>query len=301
MVYSPSETEVYRRCATMWALQKEGWRVDAIGYPNIAAAVGTGVHHGAALVHKEWQINQELPIEADWKSYIEYESATAAKQQIESLLEKGAHPIEKVEDWRDRIEQQVSKGVRAYITEFPEWFCKEWELLAYEESYGAERGESSYAGRLDLLYQDERGLVLADIKTKQPFKSDYYREMFVSQMAWSWQLYSYAHMVYNNIGIFPYRFQLIMVELTARPKISHHWFKFDHHYYKRWLASAKKLWTEMEAIEEGKAVPSISDTHMFYGSPCHFKQACLDFGCDEESMRNNGYIQIGEANERSSE
>lgn len=291
-VYSPSETETYRRCPTLWALQKSGWRTDMVGYPNVAAAVGVGVHHGAALLHKRVK-EEKFPMFPAMFADEKVSTAVAeGHAQIESLLEKGAFPVEKVEDWRDRIEQQVSAGVRAYIHEFPKWFCKEWDLLAYEESYGASRGETDYAGRLDLLYRDERGLVLADIKTKQPFKTDYYREMFIQQMEWSWQLYSYAHMVWNHTGKFPYRFQLIMIELAARPKITHHWYRFNQEYYKRWHYSASKLWDEMVEIESGLAIPAISDTHMFFGAPCPFKRACLDYGCDEDLMKNNGYIQI---------
>lgn len=293
-MYSPTATETFGRCETLWALQQSGYRTDYFGYPNVAAAIGTGIHKGAARVHERVQDMGTAPSLDAW---IVEEAVEAALAPLEALMSQGAYPIEKVEDWRERVSLQVTSGTKAYIAQFSSWFDPSWAIVALEESYGKQRGDPAYQGRFDLLYEGDTGLVLADIKTKQPFKSDYYRAMFVGQFQYSWQMYSYAHMVHENTGSYPSQLALIMMEMKGRPIVSLHEFRFDLEYYKRWLLSAERRWSAMEAVENGEAVPSIADTHFFFGQPCQYKKACLDYGCDEHLMLNDGYIKLPEENE----
>ena len=285
--YSPTATGNFGQCQTLWALQQNGWHTDEIGYPNIAMSVGTGIHHAAHLTHQGIKEGKAPEAEA-----VVAEAVAEGTKGIQRLIEAGAFPMERIEDWKERVTDQVTRGSKAYMTQFPKLFESGWIVESSEEAYGAERGQGDYTGRLDLLLRGEFGLAVADVKTKQPFKTPFYRELFLGQFKHSWQMYSYMHMVKEYTGELPARFYLVMVEMKQRPVVEIFPYHTDEVFYQRWLHAATERWAKMEAIENGEAVPTISDNHFFYGRNCPFKRACLDLGCDEGQMKNHGYIQI---------
>lgn len=295
-IYSPSETADYKRCPRLWALRREGYRSRYVGYPDTYAATGTGIHKVAELAHKlvrDGSEGRSQIVDPQVSAFFVEQGKAAGVQSVRRLVEAGALPESKLEDWENRVADGVRRGGLAYLSAFNSLIPREWQIREAELVFGGgERGDDTYEGTADLLLSDDYGLAIADIKTKQPFKQDFYREQFISQFAHAWQLYHYSFLVKQYYGELPKRFYLLMVELNPVPRVTMHPYRLDLDYMRAWEHTVTKLWAEMERIEAGMEVPGISNDHTAYGKLCPFYAACMDYKLDESLMQHH-YIQLG--------
>lgn len=280
-IYGPSETIEYGQCPMLWALKKEGWRANYFSYPEVAAAIGTGIHYGAYLYHT-------YPM-ADHQEIGE-DALEEAEKALGSLINVGVMPGYRVTDWATRIADQVPRGVKAYIEQFGEVYPKDWKIISAEESFKKQRGDEGYAGTIDLVVQTSDGPAVVDLKTKQPFKSAYYRDQFLEQFGHSWQMYQYSWLLSKSDGP-PKYFYLAMLELKAKPALSLHRYRISATYMEQWHHAASRRWEEMAAIERGEQVPAIASNHVMFGKPCPMARACLDYQLDENLMQAD-YVRL---------
>jgi CRISPR/Cas system-associated exonuclease Cas4 (RecB family) len=287
-VYSPSEVDKYMACPLKWALSKSGWYPNNFGYGEVTAAIGTGIHRGAYEIHKALMTNNHS-ILPDLREMAIQSGLEASKTDIRRYLDNGCYPIERVEDWEQRIDTQVPNGISAYIEKYP--LDRACNIIGAEESFELERGQEGYRGKIDLIIEENGKNAVADLKTKQPFKSAWYKDVFINSFQWSWQMYHYTWIARQELeGTFE-KFYLVMIELKPKPVVTMHSFAVQEQYMSQWLHTVKPIWEQMRKIELGYEVPGISNNHYAYGQRCSFYRACLDFKLDENLMRSE-YVQL---------
>ena len=148
--------------------------------------------------------------------------------------------------------------------------------------------------RIDLMANDEDGIpTILDFKTKVTIK-DYFRDQFVDDFEYSWQMYHYAWAMSEVLDKDIEQFALALVIIEPKVKVIVEKFPVDQFYlWQRWLPSAKVYWEQMEAYEqadelgEGYIVPQ-SPNHRDPWGLCEYHHHCLE-------NSDSDLIQIGES------
>ena len=296
-IYSPTSTQDFMRCQRLWALRQMGWRSAFIGYPDVAMSTGTGIHRVGERVHKhiiEHGRTSPMALSKETIALFINDGIESATADVRARIEKGSRPLDKLEDWEQRVSDNVKRGGLAYLSSFDSIIPKDWTINEAELAFGAEdRSKEGYEGCADILITDDYGLAIADIKTKTAFKTDYYRESFITQFRHSWQMLQYSWLTQRHYGELPKRFYLIMVEMKTKPVVSIHAYRLDPEELAAWEHTVVPVWAQMEQVEEGLAVPGIAAEHTAYGRLCPMYSACYTHRLDQKTMKMD-YINIKE-------
>ena len=293
-VYSPTDTLDYVRCPRYWAFRRSGWRPAHIEDGDIYKAIGTGIHRMAEMRHRIAIADPHYEICNTDILAMTSLGIEAGLREIRLAISEGAKPLPRLGDWEPRATEGIKRGGLAYIGAFSGLFPQTWTLIHAEKVFGSgKRGDNEYEGTTDLILTDDYGLAIVDLKSKKAFKSNYYREQFVSQFQLSWQMYQYSWLAQKHFNELPKHFYMIMVELQPIPAVTLHPYRLCENFLAYWKHTVFPLWEQMERIEAGLGVPGIAPEHIAYGRLCPFYDACFTHMRDEGLMRQQ-YLKIGE-------
>ncbi len=272
-VFSPSSTVTFSKCPRKWAIERAGWKVRLIEYPELCAVLGDGFSK-AMEVYNKGLLAGEV-----------HRSEVLVARGIETMDERLAHDLEagrrlaagQAEEFREKLPALLEKAVELYMKVDP---LQGWTIREVEKTY-----EQHGFARLDLLAEDSQGLAVLDYKVKVKLNKEW-EGGELEKHAKGWQRPHYMWM--SGVK----RFFIILVVLGPKPYIKLEPYSATEYDEKVWKGDARSLWFRMD---EAKNISfqdiAGSASHVDEWGACPFQAACLDYALDPERMAVK-YVQV---------
>ena len=262
--YSPTQTDAFSFCPRYWGFYRAGLKLRVIGYPEIAAIVGTAVAKGLEcfyLMRRDGDPTDAVSIEQA--------AVTFGGRLKETALANGQRYVASANqsDW-DAIDNNISLCLKTHAKRDPFVAYKVLEV----EATGID------GDRPDLILADDAGPLVVDFKCKLTLRAEWVKKEF-SKWRRSWQLHHYA--VRRGIS----RFAVCLIAPHTRQGIIYETTTITPTLAMRWLADANQLWGEM-AMSEGLRIEQLrgNTTHANeYGECVYWAEAC-SVGLDPSLM-----------------
>ena len=270
--FSPTATDTYSFCPRAWGFYRDRLKPRCIGYPEIAAIVGTAVAAGLEAFYKSRQISQ--PINAG--VIVTAAQAVAAERRTEALAGGLRYVSANEQDKWDAIDENVALCLRVHEKADP---FKDYDVAAVEVS-------DVHKGRADLVLKDDHGLLVVDFKCKLTLRSEWIKK---EQAKWrrSWQLHHYT------ITRHAPRFAVALIAPHTRAGVVYEITPLNPAYATLWISDASKLWAEMDYYKDLPFEHLRGNTSHAneYGECAYWNEAC-SHGMDPAMLANN-LIKVG--------
>ena len=272
-MYRSTETINYLRCPAYRQLKKDGWSPRGWGNKEVAAAIGSGIHAGTAVLDGSALTSP---------GGIRGAQRTALQVFTQEITQLPGEPQTKVAKERAKKGPQTIEDV---LTMYAEVDPLETAGLGVEE---CER--RLVVSTADRIVHDKDGRrAVADLKTKTFPKTnpDYYRRNYTLDFSESWQMKQYlyeARCVYDE---WVYDVYLVLIDLNA-VHVSVLPFHITHEEQMAWLLDAEQVWADMRAVDAGDRHAYRVDNHRTQYGLCEFFSGCFNEGSLELDYENGG-------------
>ena len=237
---------MYRKLRKTWEPEGVEWE------PN--ALLGTSVGVGLSQHYRNLRGNVAVDSPEYW---------AAIRQTALDTLRAGWQDCDLTLEGAEKL---VTKGLKVAL-ESPMW--PPGKVLLVDESTGV--------CRPDLVYRDEAGLHVWDVKTARSLDARYVQER-LSGYDTLWQLYHNSWEVSQYYGEVVVEAGIMQVVLTPRAQVYLHPVKMEPEHLQQWLVTAEQVWKDQSAEARGER-PVIQrytscEKRRYGRSRCEFWDAC---------------------------
>lgn len=265
--FSPTQTDVFSFCPRAWGFYRNRLKPRCIGYPEIAAIVGTATAAGLEVFYKARLGRQTLD-----HSVIETVALhTASEGRTEALANGLRYVAASEQDKWDSIDSNIQLCLKVHAKADP---FKDYEVVAVEQ-------KDDHHGRKDLLLRDDAGLLVVDFKCKLTLRSEWLKKEFATWRR-SWQLHHYA------ITAGAPRFAVALIAPHTRAGVAYEITAINPHYANLWIKDALQLWSEMDYYHDVPLEQLRGNTAHAnqYGECVYWAEAC-SHGMDSAMVAAN--------------
>lgn len=267
-VFSPSQTKAYLACPYAWLLSRE-WMPRTFSKMEVYGARGAGVSIGLDEYNR---------------GRSDDEIAEAIIGEVRSEWERNQLDSREWSDMRttpptmDDITHQALTLVEAYVNDPPVAFeVAETEYIFRDHGWA----------RADILGRLPRGNIAPiDYKVKDSTSAPWLRQAIINDWKNDWQLMHYCWAVSEEFDIECLEYGICILWYAPNPKIEYVPYTIHPDRMANWIESAQRVWERMEAIKEGRDIPTEVASHKTQFGPCIFQRACLEYNRDPELMED---------------